>query len=761
MADSPAVWGIEIGQSALKAVKLRYAEAAGQAIAVAFEYVPHPKILSQPDAVPEELIPQALEKFLSRNDVHGDKLVISVPSQTALTKFVNLPPVPANKVPEIVKYEARQTIPFALEDVFWDYQVVSQGSEESDFLLDAEVGIVAMKRDEVMQRLNHFLKAKVEVDQIQIASMALFNMLSYDQLGVRLDEESDPDSEDFTIGLDMGADNTTLVVTNGAKIWIRNVPVGGNHFTRALSKDMKLTFAKAEHLKCNATKSPDPRAVFQALRPVFNDYVSEIQRSIGYFSSVNRSAKIKRVVGVGNGFKLAGLQKFLQQNLQYEVDRLEGYKSLVGDSVVNAALFQENVLSFAVPYGLALQGLGITRMRTTLLPPEIATERKIRAKKPWAAVAAAVLLCGISVSGFGQSGVERSVGEERWGETETKVGSFNTRVSTLKSSYETEKGNHAATRNKGEQLISNLDRRERWLSLYKALNEVLPYDEGDLNQNRINLQNRVKTRSVSVKREEDLSTWYSTLDDANTDSMLETDRRPPVGPGYLITIQGYHYHEGVDSATSQGANYVRDKLVKKFKNWFSKDGVPIRHIGLTHAAITDAPLGKDWWFHPDPRIQSLLNQNYNQGSQGGGGAAPGVFGGPGSEGGGFAARQDVASKEDIIAELGLEADQAALLESVKQYDFTVQVVWQPVPKPLRYQNEILIAAFEAGRANNKEVLFEDVLKKTEEFNAELVKSQRNKERLDVDPIQLTQEYFDEFRKRHFEKPEAVDPDAEQ
>ena len=53
--------------------------------------------------------------------------------------------------------------------------------------------------------------------------------------------------------------------------------------------------------------------MFQALRPVFNDYVSEIQRSIGYFSSVNRDAKIHRILGLGNGFKLAGLQKFLHQ----------------------------------------------------------------------------------------------------------------------------------------------------------------------------------------------------------------------------------------------------------------------------------------------------------------------------------------------------------------------------------------------------------------------------------------------------------------
>src|SRR4029079_2495732 len=100
-----------------------------------------------------------------------------------------------------------------------------------------------------------------------------------------------------------------------------------------------------------------PRAVFQALRPIFNNYVSEIQRSIGYFSSVNRDAKIARVIGLGNGFKLAGMQKFLQQNLQYDVQRADGFASLMGDGVLNAPMFSENILSFGVSYGLAFQAL--------------------------------------------------------------------------------------------------------------------------------------------------------------------------------------------------------------------------------------------------------------------------------------------------------------------------------------------------------------------------------------------------------------------
>ena len=433
MAENQGVWGIEIGQAGLKAIRLRYAEAAEQVLAVAFDYVPHPKILSQPDAVPHELIPQALNKFLERNELKGDKVVISVPGQTALARFIQLPPVPAPKVPEIVKFEARQQIPFALEDVIWDYQVLSVGSEEADFMLDAEVGLFAMKRDQVLEQLNPFTVFKVEVDQIQIAPLGLYNVLYYDQMGLRLDGEEQNREEHYII-LDMGADNTTLVVTNGAKIWIRNVPVGGNHFTRALTKEMKLTFAKAEHLKCNATKSPDPRAVFKALQPVFNDYVSEIQRSIGYFSSVNRSAKIKKLIGVGNGFKLAGLQKFLQQNLtQFEVERLSGYKALVGDNVLNANLFEENLLTFAVPYGLALQGLNLTKIHTSLLPPEIATARKIREKKPWAAAAAAAMLVGVSLSAVGYSRVQDSVSTDRFGGAEEKVAGFNTTVTTFQN----------------------------------------------------------------------------------------------------------------------------------------------------------------------------------------------------------------------------------------------------------------------------------------------------------------------------------------
>src|SRR5260221_1128973 len=157
MAETRGVWGIDIGLAGLKAVRLVYAEAAKQVLATAFDYVPHPKILSQPDANPDELIAEALDTFLSRNKVQGDGVAIGVPGQTALARFIQLPPVESSKVAEIVKYEAKQQIPFALEDVIWDYQPLSVRMEESGFMLDAEVWLFAMKRRHVQQHLAPFL----------------------------------------------------------------------------------------------------------------------------------------------------------------------------------------------------------------------------------------------------------------------------------------------------------------------------------------------------------------------------------------------------------------------------------------------------------------------------------------------------------------------------------------------------------------------------------------------------------------------------
>ena len=379
MATLKTVWGIDIGQCALKALKLR--EVDGQLQAEAFDIIEYPKILSQPDADRPQLIRNALEQFLAQNDVSNALVAISVPGQSSFTRFVKLPPVEPKKIPSIVKFEAEQQIPFDINEVIWRWQSLNDPDSP-----DVEVGLFAMKRSDVHSVLDHFTEVGVGVDVVQMAPLALFNFMTYDQ-------QVAPDGG--TLLVDIGAESTNLVVADGPRLWTRTIQLGGNNFTEALVKAFKLSFSKAEKLKRTAATSKYARQIFQAMRPVFADLVQEIQRSIGFYTSLHRETRFKRLLGLGNGFRLPGLQKFLEQNLNISVVRIDGYNALQPSPTISAPTFTENVLSFAVAYGLALQGLELTRIDTNLLPDEIASKRRWVKKRPWFAAAGVLLVATV------------------------------------------------------------------------------------------------------------------------------------------------------------------------------------------------------------------------------------------------------------------------------------------------------------------------------------------------------------------------------
>jgi len=114
------------------------------------------------------------------------------------------------------------------------------------------------------------------------------------------------------------------------------------------------------------------RQIFQAMRPVFTDLASEVQKSLGFYSSANPNAKYARIVAMGGGTQLRGLLKYLQQSLQIPVERPDMFKRLSLMQGVSAAKFHDSVAGFGVVYGLALQVLGFGRIQSNLLPKSIA-----------------------------------------------------------------------------------------------------------------------------------------------------------------------------------------------------------------------------------------------------------------------------------------------------------------------------------------------------------------------------------------------------
>src|SRR5262245_18764457 len=480
MAKSAAVWGIDIGRCALKALRCRLD--GESVVADGFDYIEYPKLLTQPEADAPQLIKEALEQFLSRNTVKGDKVAISVSGESGLARYFKPPPVDVKKIADIVKYEARQQIPFALEDVIWDYQRMAGGQEVDGFALDTEIGLFAMKREAVAKAMAPYNTANIEVDVIQLAPIAIYNYIAHDVAkelpeGEEYSSESPPPS---LVVLSIGTDTTDLVVTNGYRVWQRNIPLGGNHFTKQLSKELKLTFAKAEHLKRNPKQAEDPKAIFQAMRPVFADMVTEVQRSIGFFQSLDRKAKIGSVVTLGNTVKLPGLVQYLAKHLGNEVIEIESFNKLGGSAVVSSPSFMDNVLAFSTCYGLCLQGLGKGKLSTNLLPREILTQRLIRAKKPWAlaGVTAMMLACALNYAfwynRWWEVNVDKEVTGVSWKSAITQADGVSAHSSKLKGDDTAKIAELDRLTKIGREVVGVADRRVQWLEVMKALNKSLP-----------------------------------------------------------------------------------------------------------------------------------------------------------------------------------------------------------------------------------------------------------------------------------------------
>lgn len=375
MAAKLPVWGVDLGQSAVKAVKLQAAGEQFELLEVAA--VEHAQLLSQPQADPASLVRASLETLLSRHDLRKEPVVVTVPGQQTLTRFAKLPPVEQKKIPDIVNFEAQQQIPFDMDEVVWDYEIFSPKDSP-----DVEVGIFAIRKELIRNHLAHFTQLGIEPIAVQSTPLAAYNALVADG---QIDSST-------TLILDIGAMSTDLIVVEGRSIWSRPVPIGGNAFTEALVKSFRLNFQKAEALKRGVSSSKYARQVFQAMRPVFSDFVSEIQRSIGFYTSTHRQSQIGRVLGLGRALSLPGLTKFLQQNLQLPVERFSGFKRAVPTPVLQSPAYTEHAVSLAVAFGAALQGLGGATVQSSLLPSEFVRQQLWRKKRLFFSASAACLV---------------------------------------------------------------------------------------------------------------------------------------------------------------------------------------------------------------------------------------------------------------------------------------------------------------------------------------------------------------------------------
>ena len=372
------VWGIDVSKSSIKVVRLE-----GDTLTHSGVF-PYDSAGSGEAGDIDAQIKATLTQIKATYKISSEPVIFSLPSHSTFNRLIKLPPVEESKIPEIVKYEAQSQIPFNIDEVIWDYQYVERDYGPGE---EKEVILFAIKRDIVEQFLGNIVELRFNTEAVQFAPVALFNFLLRDQ-----------EIKGATVALDMGGDNTDLIVIDGTKFWVRNLPITGNDITKALQKAFNIPFEEAEKLKLKAGQSQQAQKIFNAVQPILRDLVNEINRSMGYYKSISKTSKFEQIILLGNSTKTLNFQKFVSQSLQLPAIRVQKLNSIAVGGAVDPGELNENLATIGTAIGLALQGVETTTNHINLLPSIYRQKKELKRKQPFviATVAAFYLLVGMA-----------------------------------------------------------------------------------------------------------------------------------------------------------------------------------------------------------------------------------------------------------------------------------------------------------------------------------------------------------------------------
>lgn len=380
------IWSVDLGKSALKAVKLRRDRSNVEILAI--DRVDYPLTSAGAAAGPDAAAQakEALSVFRARNEVK-EPLIVAHPGQGTFSRFIKIPAFDQKKIKDMVRYEASQQIPFPLDEVIWDYHII-----ERDYMSGEErdVGLFAVRKEAIDDFLVDFAGEGLSVEMLTIGYLGNLNLCFYD---IRPEEPA--------ILLDIGAGHTDLIFVDGKRFWVRPLPHSGSDITRAIMSRFKLDFPEAEKVKVEAAKAPKQAAkIFQAvIQPKLQELVQEVHRAIGFYRSQSGEVKFTHVYLMGNGSKIIGIKKYLEEHLQIPVSRLDSISRLRVNRDVNIKLLQNDLPGFASALGCGIQAVGLGACNVDLIPKEEKIRKEINRKKKHVFFAAGIVLLAVLAAG--------------------------------------------------------------------------------------------------------------------------------------------------------------------------------------------------------------------------------------------------------------------------------------------------------------------------------------------------------------------------
>jgi len=323
------------------------------------------------------LLARQMKSILSLKKVKADRIFVSISGQSVFTRFVKLPAVEEGKVSQIIRYEAQQQVPFPIEDVGWDYNIIGKTPTG-----EIDIVLVAAKNDVINSFVQECSKAGLQVAVMDVAPLCVYNCLRH----------VEQEFAECTAVIDFGAKAANFIVSEGDDLWARTIPIGGDNITSAIAKELNLDEEDAEKLKRTAwapgTSAGEPedateeqRKASRVVQSFIDRMFAELSRSIGFYRSQAGHSAVRRILLSGGSCRLKHFDRFLADRFKVDVGWLSPLgKIAVAGGIDRAQLNQYDHLLAGV-VGLGLRGAEMGRIRVNLLPRSIARQKELSRKK--------------------------------------------------------------------------------------------------------------------------------------------------------------------------------------------------------------------------------------------------------------------------------------------------------------------------------------------------------------------------------------------
>ncbi len=350
LGKSKAVVGLDIGSSAVKAVELKAVGKGFKVVAFAIEPVP-PDSIVDGAIIDGAAVADAIRRVFENKAFKTKEVAASLSGNAVIVKKINLPVMTAAELAESIYWEAEQYIPFDIQDVNLDYQILDAGTgPDSKGTMD--VLLVAAKKEKIADYTGVISQAGRVPIIVDVDAFALQN-------AYEVNYGLEPDG--VVVLLNAGASAINInILTGDQSTFTRDISIGGNSYTEAVQKELNLPFESAEQLKRgHAVEGVNPDDVTPVLHAMTENVLLEIQKTFDFFKATAASDRIDRIVLSGGASRVDGFEAALQERFNTSVEVFDPFKKISFDPAKLGVSDPDGLNpTAAVAVGLALRRQG-------------------------------------------------------------------------------------------------------------------------------------------------------------------------------------------------------------------------------------------------------------------------------------------------------------------------------------------------------------------------------------------------------------------